>query len=130
MVDLQTNLNDIAIRYDKDIIVVETSYAFTADDNDNYENIIRFEEHPGYPFSPESQRQMLANIMMIVRAVPNGRTDAAWVSCGGTPPGPLSLETVGIPRTRLLETIGRIKRYLITITGLCQHGVYSINRKR
>jgi arabinogalactan endo-1,4-beta-galactosidase len=33
--DLQNNLNDIATRYNKDLIVVETAYAFTADDNDN-----------------------------------------------------------------------------------------------
>ena len=117
MVDLQTNLNDIAMRYDKDIIVVETSYAFTADDNDNYENIIRFEERPGYPFSPESQKQMLADIMTIVRAVPNGRGlgimwwDATWTAVPGNG---------WDPATRLLEIIGRIKHYLITITGLCQ----------
>jgi arabinogalactan endo-1,4-beta-galactosidase len=72
MVDLQNNLNHIVMRYDKDFIVVETSYAFTAEDNDNYENIIRFEERPGYSFSPESQKQRLANIMTIVRC-PNRR---------------------------------------------------------
>jgi arabinogalactan endo-1,4-beta-galactosidase len=87
--DLQTNLNDIAVRYDKDIIVVETAYAFTADDNDNYENIIRFEEQPGYPFSPENQMRMLADIMTIVWAVPNGHGlgvmwwDATWTAVPG-----------------------------------------------
>lgn len=89
MVDPHGNLNDIAVRYDKDIIVVETSYAFAADDKDNYENVIRFEERPGYPLSPECQKQMLADIMTIVRAVPNRRGlgimcwDAIWTTVPG-----------------------------------------------
>lgn len=87
--DLQTNLNDIALRYDKDIIVVETSYAFTSEDDDNYENIIIDQEKPGYPFSPENQARMLADIMTIVRAVPNGHGlgimwwDATWTAVEG-----------------------------------------------
>jgi arabinogalactan endo-1,4-beta-galactosidase len=87
--DLQHNLNDIAVRYDKDIIIVETAYAFTSDDNDNYENIIRFQEKPGYPFSPESQMRMLADIMTITRAIPNGHGlgvmwwDATWTAVPG-----------------------------------------------
>jgi arabinogalactan endo-1,4-beta-galactosidase len=55
LADLQNNLNDIAVRYNKDLIVVETAYAFTADDNDNDKNIIRTEECPGYPFTPEAR---------------------------------------------------------------------------
>jgi len=90
LADLQNNLNDIAVRYDKDIIVVETAYAFTPDDNDNYENIIRFaEERPGYPFTPEGQSKILADIMTITRAIPNGRGlgvmwwDATWTAVPG-----------------------------------------------
>ena len=87
--DLQNNLNDIALRYDKDIIVVETAYPFTAEDDDDYENIIRVEERPGYPFSPENQARMLADIMTITRAIPNGRGlgvfwwDATWTAVPG-----------------------------------------------
>ncbi len=82
-------MNDIAVRYDKDIILVETAYAFTADDNDNYENIIRTEEQPGYPFTPEGQAKMLADIMNIIRAIPNGHGlgimwwDATWTAVKG-----------------------------------------------
>ena len=89
LADLQTNLNDIALRYDKDIIVVETAYAFTADEGDFFENIIRFQERPGYPFSPEGQAKILADIMTIVRAVPNGHGlgimwwDATWTAVPG-----------------------------------------------
>jgi arabinogalactan endo-1,4-beta-galactosidase len=89
LADLQNNLNDIAVRYEKDIIVVETAYAFTADDNDNYENIIRVEEQPGYLFTPEGQARMLADVMATLRAVPNARGlgvmwwDATWTAVPG-----------------------------------------------
>jgi arabinogalactan endo-1,4-beta-galactosidase len=89
LADLLNNLNDIATRYGKDIILVETAYAFTADDNDDYENIIRTEEQPGYPFTPEGQAKMLADIMNVIRAIPNGRGlgvfwwDATWTAVPG-----------------------------------------------
>ncbi len=89
LADLQNNLDDIALRYNKDIIVVETAYAFTPDDNDNYENIITIQTQPGYPFTPEGQAKMLADIMTIVRAVPNGHGlgvvwwDATWTAVPG-----------------------------------------------
>ena len=109
MVDLQTNRNDIAVRYDMDIIVVESSYAFTADDKDKYENVIRFEERPGYPLSPKSQKQMLAEIMTIVRAVPNGRGLGimGWDTTRAAVPG-----NGWVPRTRPLELTGKIRHSL------------------
>jgi arabinogalactan endo-1,4-beta-galactosidase len=53
--DLQTNLNDIALRYDKDIIVVETAYPFTLEDDDNYENIIRIMSNLAIPSLPKDK---------------------------------------------------------------------------
>jgi arabinogalactan endo-1,4-beta-galactosidase len=89
LADLQNNLNDIALRYNKNIVVVETAYAFTPDDNDNYENIISFQEYPGYPFTPEGQAKILVDIMTIVRTVPHGLGlgvmwwDATWTAVPG-----------------------------------------------
>ena len=89
LADLQNNLDDIALRYNKDIVVVETAYAFTLEDNDNYENVITAQEQPGYSFTPEGQAKMLSDIMTIVRAVPNGRGvgvmwwDATWIAVPG-----------------------------------------------
>ena len=89
LADLQNNLSDIALRYGKDIIVVETAYAFTMDDNDNYKNIITVQERPGYPFTPDGQAKILADIMTIIRAVPNGHGlgvmwwDATWTAVEG-----------------------------------------------
>ncbi|PWH15526.1 MAG: arabinogalactan endo-1,4-beta-galactosidase [Anaerolineae bacterium] len=87
--DLQNNLNDIALRYNKDIVVVETAYPFTLQDNDNYENVITTQEQPGYPFTPEGQAKMLADILSVVCDVPNGHGlgvmwwDATWIAVSG-----------------------------------------------
>ncbi len=87
---LQSNLNDISARYDKDVIVVETAYAFTDQDNDNYPNIVDGKlAVPHYPLTPEGQRDMLRDVMSIVRAVDNGRGlgvfywDATWITVKG-----------------------------------------------
>ena len=88
--ELQHNLNDIAARYEKDVIVVETAYAFTDQDKDNYPNIADQNlAVPGYPLTPEGQRALLRDVMSIVRAVPDGRGlgvfywDAAWTAVPG-----------------------------------------------
>jgi arabinogalactan endo-1,4-beta-galactosidase len=90
LAELQANLNDISARYDKDVIVVETAYAFTDQEGDNLANIAsRRLTTPGYPFTPEGQRRMLRDIMSIVRGVSNGRGlgifywDATWTAVPG-----------------------------------------------
>ncbi|HET9913447.1 MAG TPA: arabinogalactan endo-1,4-beta-galactosidase, partial [Anaerolineales bacterium] len=91
LADLQSNLNDITARYDKDVIVVETAYPFTLADDDGWENIIDLESEltAGYPATPEGQTAMLRDIVSIVRAVPNGRGlgvfywDATWTGVPG-----------------------------------------------
>lgn len=87
---LQYNLNDITARYDKDVIVVETSYAFTAGDDDGYPNIVDNRlAVPAYPLTPAGQRAMLRDVMAIVRAVKGGRGlglfywDATWTAVEG-----------------------------------------------
>lgn len=87
--DLQNNLNDIALRYNKDIILVETAYPFTSKENDSEPNVIRSQTVVGYRLTPEGQARMLADTMSIVRAIPNGRGigifywDATWTSVPG-----------------------------------------------
>jgi len=90
LAELQYNLNDISERYEKDVIVVETAYAFTDQENDYLENIANSSMAiPGYPYSPEGQRAMLRDVMAVVRAVPNGRGlgvfywDATWTAVDG-----------------------------------------------
>ena len=88
--ELQYNLNDISARYEKDVIVVETAYAFTDLEDDFHPNIVTSDMAiPGYPLTPEGQREMLRDIMVIVRAVPDGRGlgvfywDATWTAVTG-----------------------------------------------
>ena len=90
LAQLQYNLNDITARYDKDVIVVETAYAFTDQENDFLENIANSSMViPGYPYTPEGQRAMLRDVMAVVRAVPNGRGlgvfwwEATWTAVPG-----------------------------------------------
>jgi arabinogalactan endo-1,4-beta-galactosidase len=90
LAQLQVNLNDISARYDRDVIVVETAYPFTDQEDDSLENIANpGMVIPGYPFTPEGQRAMLRDVMAIVRAVPHGRGlgvfywDATWTAVPG-----------------------------------------------
>jgi arabinogalactan endo-1,4-beta-galactosidase len=87
---LQYNLNDISARYDKDVIVVETAYAFTDQDDDNYPNIVDQNlAVPQYPLTPEGQRDMLRDVMTVVCGVDDGRGlgvfwwDATWTGVEG-----------------------------------------------
>jgi arabinogalactan endo-1,4-beta-galactosidase len=89
LADLQNNINDITERYNKDVIVVETAHAFTRENNDEETNIILGQIVPGYPFTQAGQVKMLADVMAIVRAVPDGRGlgifwwEATWTAVKG-----------------------------------------------
>ncbi len=90
LAELQYNLNDISTRYDKDVVVVETAYAFTDRDDDNYPNIVdQTLAVPQYSLTPEGQRDMLRNVMSVVRAVEDGHGlgvfywDATWTAVKG-----------------------------------------------
>ena len=99
LADLQNNINDITARYGKDVIVVETAHAFTRENNDHETNIILGQIVPGYPFSREGQEKMLADVMAIVRAVPDGRGlgifywEATWTAVEGNGWSPTNPES-------------------------------------
>jgi arabinogalactan endo-1,4-beta-galactosidase len=92
---LQANLNDLALRYHKDIVVVETAYPWTFDDGDGYPNIVG----PGtplgapYPASPDGQLEYLRAILSILDQVPDERGrglvywESAWIPGVGWEPG-------------------------------------------
>ncbi len=90
LADLQANLDDISARYNKDVVVVETSYPFTDKQDDFYPNLVTNSMAvPGYPFTPQGQRAMLRDVIAVVRAVTNGRGlgifywDATWTAVPG-----------------------------------------------
>lgn len=70
--DLSFNLGDLAIRYGKDIMVVETAYPWTLGWNDNTHNQIGLTSqlHSGYPATVEGQKAFLEDVINIVRQVP------------------------------------------------------------
>ena len=75
MEDLEANINNLAETFEKDIIVVETAYAWTMDNADERRNRVRRSDqlHAGYPATVEGQYQFLTDLQQIIRNVKNGR---------------------------------------------------------
>ncbi|HKX27943.1 MAG TPA: arabinogalactan endo-1,4-beta-galactosidase [Blastocatellia bacterium] len=99
--DLQSNLNEIAGRYDKDVVVAETAYPFTLANADGWPNLIGNPNQlvAGYPATPEGQAANFRDVMSILRAVPNGRGlglfywDATWTAVPGNGWNPVDPST-------------------------------------
>ncbi len=89
LADLQNNLDDLATRYNKDVLVAETAYPFTSQDKDGFGNIISSQPVAGYDFTPAGQQKLLSDVMTIVRAVPGGHGlgifywEPAWTAVPG-----------------------------------------------
>lgn len=66
---LKNNLNDLATRYKKDIIVVETAYPWTLKWYDSQSNIVGDESklHSGYPATVEGQTQFFKDLISIIK---------------------------------------------------------------
>ncbi|MEY8710575.1 galactosidase [Mangrovibacter phragmitis] len=88
---LQSNMDDISKRYHKDVIVVETAYAWTLANCDKAENSFQQKEEVagGYPATVQGQANYLHDLMQSVIDVPQQRGkgifywEPAWI----TPPG-------------------------------------------
>ena len=66
LTNLKSNMDDLASRYGKDIIVVETAYPWTLGWNDNTNNIVgnTSQTHSGYPATVDGQKKFLSDIIM------------------------------------------------------------------
>jgi arabinogalactan endo-1,4-beta-galactosidase len=75
LADLQSNLNDLTARYQKDVIVVETAYPFTLAEADAQKNVVHSADQltPGYAATETGQAANLRDVMTVVRAVSAGR---------------------------------------------------------
>ncbi|PHP85476.1 arabinogalactan endo-1,4-beta-galactosidase [Burkholderia sp. AU18528] len=71
--DLRDNANDLAVRYDKELIVVETAYPWTTSDGDSEPNAMTNTGSTTFPPSPAGQAQFLAAVVDIVKGVPGNR---------------------------------------------------------
>ena len=95
LVDLQDNLNDLATRYGKDIIVVETAYPWTLSWNDNTNNIVGNSNQllPGYAASVQGQKDFLIDLMNVV----NNTTANKGIGVFYWEPDWISTQTFGSP---------------------------------
>jgi arabinogalactan endo-1,4-beta-galactosidase len=99
--DLSANLADLAQRYNKELIVVETAYAYTLENQDGYGNIIGQADQliDGYPATVEGQSAWLRDLMQVVKDAPGSLAkgvfywEPAWLGlkgCGWNPADPQS----------------------------------------
>ncbi|MEO3817998.1 arabinogalactan endo-1,4-beta-galactosidase [Plantactinospora sp. B24E8] len=72
---LQNNLNDLASRYGRPVVVAETAYGFTLNADDAEPNIFNssLQQAGGYPATPQGQADALRAVFSVVKSVPNGR---------------------------------------------------------
>ena len=86
--NLQTVLSDIASTYDKKVMVMETSYAYTSEDFDFNGNTISSETSATfkYPFSIHSQVNCMLDIIETMANTTNGigvcYWEPAWITVG------------------------------------------------
>ncbi|MFI2614820.1 arabinogalactan endo-beta-1,4-galactanase [Streptomyces sp. NPDC018584] len=89
---LQANLDDVAARYRKPVLVAETAYAHTLANGDDLENNLARPDQlaAGYPATPAGQAANLRDVMNVVEAVPGGRGlgvvywEPAWTAVDGS----------------------------------------------
>jgi arabinogalactan endo-1,4-beta-galactosidase len=88
---LEANLDTLAVRYGKDLVIAETAYPWTLGWYDDTHNIVGLPEHlhDGYPATVEGQQTFLSDLMDIVAGVPDCRGAGVfywapdWISAPG-----------------------------------------------
>ena len=73
--DLDANIDDLAARYGKEIIVVETAYPWTLGWFDGEHNIVGLENqlHDGYTATVDGQRRFIESVIRVVEDTEGGR---------------------------------------------------------
>jgi arabinogalactan endo-1,4-beta-galactosidase len=92
---MQANLNDLATRYQKDIVLVETAYPWTFADGDNYANSVTASTplQTSYPATPAGQLGYMQNLLSILTQVPGSHGlgvvywEPDWIPGAGWEPG-------------------------------------------
>ncbi|WP_156940185.1 glycoside hydrolase family 53 protein [Caldanaerobius polysaccharolyticus] len=72
---LKDNISDLALRYNKDIVVVECAYPFAINTVEGSQSIINDSSqlHEGYEATPEGQARYVRDLIAIVKGIPQGR---------------------------------------------------------
>lgn len=99
--DLSNNMNDIAIRYGKELMLAEVAMGFTMEDYASYEKLAP-EQRKGvatkpelvekieYPMTKEGQKAFLEDLFGRLKKVPDGKArgyfywEAAWIPVAGS----------------------------------------------
>jgi arabinogalactan endo-1,4-beta-galactosidase len=86
---LATNLNDLSVRYDRDVIVAETAYGFTTAEDDVEPQIFTAASAAtaGIPATPAGQVSAFRTICDVVAAVPRGIGVFYWEPTWTAVPG-------------------------------------------
>src|SRR5665647_2496627 len=94
---LQANLNDLAGRYGKDLVVAETAYPWTLADGDNLANSLnsaaQLPEATHYPATRSGQRDYFEALRNVIQQVPSGHGlgffdwEPEWIPGVGWEPG-------------------------------------------
>ena len=77
---LQTTLDQLARKYDKEVIIAETAYPFTLGWNDWTNNIVGLPEQllPNYPATEEGQKNYVEAIVSLSKTVTKGIGFCYW----------------------------------------------------
>lgn len=108
---LRANLEDLASRYHRPMLVVETAYAWTLDNGDDAPNVLNAERvaASGYPASVSGQSALLHDLIQTVAAVPGGLGvmwwEPAWLPVPGV--GWRTGDGNGWDNQTLFDTSGR-----------------------
>jgi arabinogalactan endo-1,4-beta-galactosidase len=94
---LQANLNDLATRYGKDIVVAETAYPWTTGNGDSLANFLtsndQLPDGTAYPATPQGQAGYFEALRGVLQAVPDGHGlgffdwEPEWLPGVGWEPG-------------------------------------------
>ncbi len=87
--NLSTVLSDVSETYGKKVMVMETSYAYTAEDSDFFGNTVSEGASLArpYPYSVQGQADCIRDVIRAVAAIPGGvgvvYWEGAWIGVGG-----------------------------------------------
>jgi len=73
--DLRANADDIAARYGKEVVVMETAYAYTTRNGDNWPNLFNpeMQQRVGYKASVQGQASLVRDVIDAMAQVPGQR---------------------------------------------------------
>ena len=85
--NLSAVLSSVAETYGKRVMVMETSYAYTAEDTDFFANTVGAGGEAGWPFTEQGQADALRAVIDTVAQIRGGAGvvywEGAWISVGG-----------------------------------------------